>query len=252
MAFAGAAYKHQRARSKKKSRLKQVRRKLILLLALSSVCIVLYFPVSRKADQFLHPPDVGSVQVDRYRDLNALHLKHARSGGIPAFKTDAEYREKAEALIKENQLVEITNSQYYVVEKLTHSHACLTPGAAALLQEIGERFHQKLKEQDLGKYHFKISSLLRTTESQKRLSRSNGNASPNSSHLYGTTFDIAYGSLVTRPLPWIERSVVHGPAIKVLSEVIGELRKEGKCVVVTERNERCFHITAVQQEVSSL
>jgi hypothetical protein len=40
-----------------------------------------------------------------------------------------------------------------------------------------------------------------------------------------------------------ELEVADGPAIKLLSETIGELRKEKRCVVVTERQERCFHIT---------
>ena len=32
-------------------------------------------------------------------------------------------------------------------------------------------------------------------------------------------------------------------AIRLLSETIGELRKEKKLVVVTEKKEACFHIT---------
>jgi len=34
--------------------------------------------------------------------------------------------------------------------------------------------------------------------------------------------------------------------IKLLSETIGGLRDEGRCLVGTEKKERCFHITVVK------
>jgi hypothetical protein len=61
--------------------------------------------------------------------------------------------------------------------------------------------------------------------------------------MYGTTFDIPYFTLVKRTLLWYEAEVIDGNASKLLSDAIGEMRKEGRCVAVTEKNERCFHIT---------
>jgi hypothetical protein len=244
---ANPSLQNLKTRGKRKYRLKKkVRNHLIIFGVVVLSAFVLYFPVSKRIDRFLHPRDVGSVQVDRYRDLNALHLKYAKAGGIEGFKTEKGFRENIGDLVDDDKLVKIGNTKYYVVEKLTHSHPYLTPEAEELLEDIGKRFRQKLDEKELGTFQFKISSLLRTVESQKKLSRSNGNASPNTSHLYGTTFDIAYGSLIKKPLPWVQTELVHGQAIKALSEAIGELRKEGRCVVVTERNERCFHITVVK------
>ena len=241
---ANPSLQNLKSSKKRKYRLKKkVRNQLIIFGVVVLSAVVLYFPVSKKIDRFLHPRDVGSVQVDRYRDLNALHLKYAKTGGIEGFKTEKGFRENISDLVDDDKLVKIGNTKYYVVEKLTHSHPYLTPEAEELLEDIGKRFRKKLDEKDLGMFQFKISSLLRTVESQKKLSRSNGNASSNTSHLYGTTFDIAYGSVMKKTFLWKKAEVVHGPAIKALSEAVGELRKEGRCVVVTERNERCFHIT---------
>jgi hypothetical protein len=128
---------------------------------------------------------------------------------------------------------------------LSHSHPYLTPEAAQLLEDIGKRFRKKLDENDMGNYAYHISSLLRTKESQKNLSRSNVNAASNTSHLYGTSFDIPYRSVVKKPFPWIKVEVYDAKAIKLLSEAIGELRRERRCVVVTERIEKCFHITVL-------
>jgi len=64
--------------------------------------------------------------------------------------------------------------------------------------------------------------------------------------MYGTTFDIPYFTLVKRTLFWKEAEVTDGRASKLLSEALGELRKEGRCVAVTERKEACFHITVIK------
>ncbi|MBK6283738.1 MAG: hypothetical protein IPF54_14770 [Draconibacterium sp.] len=175
--------------------------------------------------------------------MNKIHLKYAEANGIKGFKSDKEFNENVKELVSDGDLVKIENSDYYVVDKLTHSHPYLTPKAADLLDEIGERFQKKLEEKDMKKRYFQITSLLRTGESQRRLGRSNTNASTNSSHLYGTTFDITYARVFRKPKLMDKFEVEDGPAIRLLSEAIGELRKENRCVVVTERKERCFHIT---------
>ncbi len=186
---------------------------------------------------------VGTIRVDYYKDLNATHLKYAKANGIKGFKSNKEFKEQIDDLVDDDELVEIETCDYYVVDKLTHSHPYLTPDAAELLEDIGQRFQEKLAENDLKKRYYQVTSLLRTGESQRGLSRSNVNATSNSSHLYGTTFDITYARVFTKPRLQKSAEIADGPAIRLLSEAIGELRKEGRCVVVTERKERCFHIT---------
>ncbi len=208
--------------------------------------MILYFPAKHKIETILHPAPIGTVGVDRFRDLNAVHLKHAKQGGVLPFNTNKEFKKEVGALIKDDKLVEIKDNRYYRVCELTYSHPYLTPEAKDFLTDLGKRFQKKLDEHDLPKYYFQISSLLRTNENQKKLSRTNGNASANTSHAYGTTFDIPYFTVVKRTLFWNEAEVSDGRASKLLSEAIGELRKEGRCVAVTERNEACIHITVIK------
>lgn len=231
-------------------RLKKEYRKKFRIILLSVliiiVALILYSPISRSIDTMLHPNSYGKIKVDWYRDYNSVHLFYARRNGISPFNSTNEFHEEINKLLREDKLVRISSNRYYVVKRLSHSHPYLTPEAAQLLEDIGKRFRKKLDENGMGNYSYHISSLLRTKESQKNLIRSNVNASSNTSHLYGTTFDIAYRSVAKRPLPWLKVEVYDAKAIKLLSEAIGELRRERRCVVVTERIEKCFHITVIQ------
>ncbi len=225
---------------------KKVKIRLILFSVISLTTIIVYFPIQRKIEAILHPAPIGTVSVDRFRDLNAKHVKYAKQGGVSPFNTNDEFKKGIGTLIKDDKLVEIKDNRYYRVCDLTYSHPYLTPEAKQFLEDLGKRFQKKLDEKDLPNYYFQISSLLRTEENQKKLSRTNGNASSNSSHLYGTTFDIPYFTVVKRTFFWKEAEVTDGRASKLLSEAIGELRKEGRCVAVTERNEACIHITVIK------
>ncbi len=184
----------------------------------------------------------GTSRVSNYRDLNEIHLKYARKHGITPMKSGSD-PSQFEKLVSGKRLVRITETRYYVVNRLSHSHPYLVPEAARLLEVIGIRFRSKLEEKEMPPYLFRVTSLLRTRESQKRLSRSNMNASSNSAHLFGTTFDITYKSLIRKSSFGKKRVVSDPAALKLLSDVIGELQKEKKLVVVTERKEACFHIT---------
>lgn len=233
-----------------KLRKRKLKRKVkIRLIQFSVITLVLfttYFPVKRKIETILNPAPIGTVSVDRFRDLNAKHVKYAKQNGVIPFNTNGDFEKEVADLVKNDELIEITDSKYYRVCSLTHSHPYLTPKAAVFLNDLGKLFRKKLDEKKLPHYYFQISSLLRTKENQKKLSRTNGNASSNSSHLYGTTFDIPYFTVVKRTMFWKEAEVTDGRASKLLSESIGELRKEGRCVAVTERNEACIHITVIR------
>ena len=233
-------------KNRKRKLKKKVKIRLILFSVISLITIILYFPIQRKIESILHPAPIGTVSVDRFRDLNAKHVKYAKQGGVSPFNTNDEFEKGIGTLIKDDKLVEIKDNRYYRLCPLTHSHPYLTPEAKVFLNDLGKRFQTKLDEKDLPTYYFQISSLLRTEENQKKLSRTNGNASSNSSHLYGTTFDIPYFTVVKRTLFWQEAEVTDGRASKLLSEAIGELRNEGRCVAVTERNEACIHITVIK------
>ena len=239
-------------RKRRKYKLKEgIRKKLLIFGSISVVLIIAVIVFSRpeaeekpvKPKDANEPKAIGTIRVDYYKDLNKLHLKYAKANGIKGFKSNKDFNENIEKYVDNDDLVKIETCDYYVVDKLTHSHPYLTPDAAKLLEDIGKRFQEKLDEHNLKKRYYQVTSLLRTGESQRRLGRSNVNASENSSHLYGTTVDITYARDFRKPKLDEDYEIEDGPAIKLLSEAIGELRKERRCVVVTERKERCFHIT---------
>ena len=76
--------------------------------------------------------------------------------------------------------------------------------------------------------------------------RRNGNASANSAHAFGTTFDVSYRRFKKvedpdgRPM-----QAVSADTLKlVLAEVLRDLRKADKCYIKYELKQGCFHITA--------
>ena len=94
-------------------------------------------------------------------------------------------------------------------------------------------------------HQFIVTSVLRSQEDIERLKLVNPNVSDNSCHLLGTTFDIGYNRYKTVQDPdGPKRRVVRDDTLKwVLSEVLRDLREEGRCYVKYEKKQGCFHIT---------
>jgi len=136
----------------------------------------------------------------------------------------------------------------YRLKNLTHSYPYLVPKAVALLNEIGERFQARLAASNLPPYYLMISSVLRTLESQQGLGMRNSNATHKiSSHVYGTSFDISYKEFLPlhekrAPEGYCRHDMMRHP----LAEVLTEMSDEGKCKVVRELKQACFHITVNQ------
>lgn len=91
-----------------------------------------------------------------------------------------------------------------------------------------------------------ITSVLRTEDDVTRLRNFNTNASSQSCHRYGTTFDISYNRYVTVEDPdGPERRRVRNDTLKwILSEVLYDQRMLGTCYVKYEVKQGCFHVTA--------
>jgi hypothetical protein len=205
--------------------------------------MILFLPLIRSLFDTTDEVYTGSTRVHRFRDLNEVHLRYARMYGISPIASKKVFEQKVKVLTDENKLVRISDTKYYSINNLSHSHPYLVPRAKKILDLIGERFRKKLRENNLDDYQYRITSLLRTQESQRLLSFSNVNAASKSAHLYGTTFDITYRSLSKKSFFGIKRAVHDGAAIRLLSETIRELQQERRLLVITERKEACFHIT---------
>ena len=82
--------------------------------------------------------------------------------------------------------------RFYVVDSLTHSIPYLVPCASALLDTIGSNFLDSLTAKGLNPNQVIVTSVLRTENDVKRLRRRNRNASANSAHCFGATFDVSW------------------------------------------------------------
>jgi hypothetical protein len=90
-----------------------------------------------------------------------------------------------------------------------------------------------------------VTSVLRTKDDVDKLRNYNKNATENSCHLYGTTFDICYNRYKTVQDPdGPKRRQVQNDTLKwVLSEVLNDMRRNKRCYVKYEVKQGCYHIT---------
>lgn len=172
---------------------------------------------------------------DLFNDSNHVHWAAGEEIGIPPIRDTRGHWDNGRALEK------ITPCRDFYVEPLTHSSPYLVPEAAATLHEIGHRFSSRLEERTGAKYRLKVTSVLRTPESIRRLQRVNKNSVDSSVHMLATTFDISYANYVCD-----DPRVTHNPEkLKILlGEILSEMRDEGWIYVKFEAKQPCYHITA--------
>ena len=183
----------------------------------------------------------GVISYKRsFGDLNDVQLATAKKIGIRPIST----REEAEEM--KDRLIEIAACERYGLDSLTHSIPYLIPQASALLDTIGVNFLDSLENKGLNPNKIIVTSVTRTKDDVKRLRRTNGNASLNSCHFYGTTFDVSWKSFekVEDPDGRPMQDVSSDTLKLVLSEVLRDLRKADRCYVKYELKQGCFHITA--------
>lgn len=177
---------------------------------------------------------------DAFPDLNPVQLATARRIGVAACQNRAEATERIKSLVY------VGDNPFYQVETLTHSVPYLVPRAATLLNQISRAFIDSLASKGLPFHKPIVTSVLRTTDDIKLLRRGNRNASENSCHRFGTTFDIAYNKFLRVQDPDLpEQEATWGVHLKsVLAEVLADQRRLGTCYVKYEKHQACFHITA--------
>ncbi len=169
---------------------------------------------------------------DAFPDKQEVQIVAAERWGVSPVQNrkDAERRKK--------ELVYIGSSPYYHVDPLHQSIPYLVPRAALLLDDIGQSFFDSLYVKGVPLNQLIVTSVLRSRDDVNKLRRHNGNATEQSCHLYGTTFDICYNRYhqLTQP--------VRNDTLKwVLSEVLRDKRQQQRCFVKYEVKQGCFHIT---------
>lgn len=180
-----------------------------------------------------------SSYAEAFPDTNAVQLVAAQKWGVSPVKN----REDAES--RKRELVYVGSNPYFHVDPLYSSIPYLVPRAAVLLQDIGQAFFDSLYVKGVPMHKIIVTSVLRSQEDVAKLRRRNGNATENSCHLYGTTFDICYNRYKTVEDPeGPARRQVRNDTLKwVLSEVLRDLRQQERCYIKYEVRQPCFHIT---------
>ncbi|HUR92338.1 MAG TPA: DUF5715 family protein, partial [Gemmatimonadaceae bacterium] len=164
------------------------------------------------------------------------------------------------------------STAHWVVRKLDSSSPYLTRDAASALEEIAQRFQGALARHRLPAYRLEVSSALRSAEDQAALRRTNVNAaSGESTHQYGTTFDVAYSAFAPPAVPVIRAAIPEAPWLEshlswvagtlaetvaarrsrelmaILGKVLIEMQNEGKIMVTLERLQPVYHMTVARR-----
>lgn len=173
-----------------------------------------------------------------FPDQQDVQLLAANKHGV----SPVQNRDEAEH--SKGRLVYVGSNPFFYVDKLNNSIPYLVPRASVLLQDIGRTYFDSLQIKGIPLHKIIVTSILRTKDDVAKLRTRNGNATENSCHLYGTTFDVCYNrykQVQTREEP---RRQVQNDTLKwVLSEVLRDFRERGRCYVKYEVHQGCFHIT---------
>ena len=156
----------------------------------------------------------------------------------------APVQNREEAEHSKGKLVYVGCNPFFYVDKLNNSIPYLVPKASVLLQDIGRAYFDSLQIKGIPLHKIIVTSILRTKDDVAKLRTRNGNATENSCHLYGTTFDICYNrykQIQTKDQP---RRQVQNDTLKwVFSEVLRDFREKNRCYIKYEVHQGCFHIT---------
>lgn len=172
-----------------------------------------------------------------FGDLQDLHIAAAMENGVGPLVS------RADTALYEDELIRLPNElAIYKIDRLKHSMPFLVPKAATLLSDICLNFRDSLISKKMAIYKPIVTSITRTDDDVTGLSKRNRNASENSAHRYGTTFDIAW-TRFDKVDPSDPRVLDDGRLKAVLGQVLHDLRERDRCYIKHERKQSCFHIT---------
>ena len=173
-----------------------------------------------------------------FPDQQDVQIQAANQHGV------APVQNREEAEHSKGKLVYVGSNPFFYVDKLNNSIPYLVPRASVLLQDIGRAYFDSLQIKGIPLHKIIVTSILRTKDDVAKLRTRNGNATENSCHLYGTTFDICYNrykQIQTKDQP---RRQVQNDTLKwVFSEVLRDFREKNRCYIKYEVHQGCFHIT---------
>lgn len=108
-------------------------------------------------------------------------------------------------------------------------YASLRPHAKKVLDKLAKEFYEKFNEKCV------VTSLTRTEKYVDMLRKTNKNASKTSTHMSGTTFDIAKNSMTEAQLAWMRKT-------------LAAMERSGEIIATEEWTQPCFHIVATRMD----
>jgi len=174
--------------------------------------------------------------------LNAKHLVCAKEFGIQPIKD----REAAEKM--KGNLSELTDTKYCHIQPLKYSIPYLVPRADELLSDICEAFHDSCVSKEYEPCKLVVTSVLRTEEDVRKLRKRNVNASKESCHRFGTTFDISWKRFEKSDFSFFhlfkDKDASTDILKQILAQVLRDKQLEQRCYTKYEVKQACFHITS--------
>ncbi|HZJ79413.1 MAG TPA: DUF5715 family protein, partial [Dysgonamonadaceae bacterium] len=166
--------------------------KFIYLLLASLMLITLSFGCGSKVGSS-HQDEYESTEVKarkakftgnynrEFNDLHNLHIAAAVKNGITPLEA------RADTINQMNMLVRLPHElPLYRQYQITHSIPYLVPTAAKLFVDIAQNFRDSLYSKEIPLYKLYLTSITRTNDDTRRLTKHNINASSDSAHRYGT------------------------------------------------------------------
>lgn len=176
--------------------------------------------------------------------MNQGNARHIKEGSCIAKNTRLNLpQKKLSQLSSLTGLKHVSSGESYHVDAMTHSKPLLTKKGQKILNTVANDFQRSLEAKGYKKKKIVITSMTRSIESQKRLSKENVNAASKSAHLYGSTFDISY-----RQFKSVSKSRGKEPSdavlVQTLEDTLTKLKNKGSLVGIKEYKQLCFHVTA--------
>ena len=171
---------------------------------------------------------------DIFNDSNHTQLRAAAANGIDPIV------DLRSAFYLKRPLVKLNTCKLYYVATMKDSAPYLVPKAANLLKQIATAFADTIVARGGKAYRLRVTSMLRTDYSVAQLQQRNRNATSQSCHRYGTTFDISWSKFdCMDPSYQISQESLKN----ILAEIIYDFRSRGKCYAIFETRQGCFHVT---------
>ena len=172
-----------------------------------------------------------------FNDLNDLHIIAAIKNGITPLETRSDTVDQMDMLVRLPDELDLYRSY-----QITHSIPYLVPSAAKLFMDVAQNFRDSLYSKEIPLHKIYLTSITRSDDDIKRLTKRNINASTNSAHRYGTTFDISWKRFDKIDQDNSEEILPERLKL-VLAQVLFDLRNNDRCYIKHERKQACLYIT---------